>query len=158
MSPEQASGDREIDGRADIYSLACVLFEALAAEPPFTARAAHMIIAAKLSGIAPRSVRDLRRDVPSPARTPRRESARPRTPETGSRAPAAFGAALAAIDPVIGRDLSRCTSLRDAAHSTRRITRRLSQRLDIPESRVVIEPHHARSDRGAPRPSTCSLV
>jgi serine/threonine protein kinase len=88
MSPEQASGDREIDGRADIYSLACVLFEALAAEPPFTARAAHMIIAAKLSGIAPRSVRDLRTGRSQPARTPRRESARPRTPETGSRAPA----------------------------------------------------------------------
>jgi len=95
MSPEQASGDREIDGRADIYGLACVLFEALAAEPPFTARAAHMIIAAKLSGVAPRSVRDLRRDVPAPldaaiakalARDPRDRFATAR----------AFGAALAA--------------------------------------------------------------
>ena len=64
MSPEQASGDREIDGRADIYSLACVLFETLAGEPPFMSRAAHMIIAAKLAG-TPRAVRDLRADVPA---------------------------------------------------------------------------------------------
>jgi serine/threonine-protein kinase len=36
MSPEQAEGDREVDGRADQYSLACVLYELLAGQPPFT--------------------------------------------------------------------------------------------------------------------------
>jgi eukaryotic-like serine/threonine-protein kinase len=36
MSPEQAGGDREVDARADQYSLACVLYELLAGEPPFT--------------------------------------------------------------------------------------------------------------------------
>ena len=36
MSPEQAEGDREVDARADQYSLACVLYELLAGQPPFT--------------------------------------------------------------------------------------------------------------------------
>src|SRR4029077_4707016 len=35
MSPEQAAGDRELDGRCDEYALACVVYEMLAGEPPF---------------------------------------------------------------------------------------------------------------------------
>ena len=36
MSPEQAAGEGDIDGRSDIYSMACVVYEMIGGEPPFT--------------------------------------------------------------------------------------------------------------------------
>ena len=45
MSPEQAAADRELDGRSDQYSLACVLYELLAGQAPFTAKTAQALMA-----------------------------------------------------------------------------------------------------------------
>src|SRR5438093_1333855 len=63
MSPEQATGDRVIDGRTDIYSLGAVLYEMLAGEPPHMGTTAQAIIARVLTE-TPRSVRLSRPMVP----------------------------------------------------------------------------------------------
>src|SRR5579884_1515409 len=64
MSPEQATGDRAIDGRTDIYSLGAVTYEMLTGEPPHTAATAQGILA-KLMVEEPRPVTVLRHSVPA---------------------------------------------------------------------------------------------
>ena len=63
MSPEQTTGDSAVDGRSDVYSLGCVLYEMLAGEPPFTGPTAQVIIARVLKERPP-SVCMLRPEIP----------------------------------------------------------------------------------------------
>jgi TolB-like protein/tRNA A-37 threonylcarbamoyl transferase component Bud32/Flp pilus assembly protein TadD len=53
MSPEQAAGERALDARTDTYSLAAVLYEMLAGEPPFTGPTAQAVVAKRLSSEPP---------------------------------------------------------------------------------------------------------
>jgi serine/threonine-protein kinase len=53
MSPEQVAGDRDIDGRSDVYSLACVLYELLAGSPPFSASTAQAVMARHVADPVP---------------------------------------------------------------------------------------------------------
>lgn len=54
MSPEQATADPKLDGRSDQYSLACVAYEMLAGEPPYTGPTAQAIIAKRFSEPIPK--------------------------------------------------------------------------------------------------------
>src|SRR6266487_1482159 len=63
MSPEQATESEAVDGRSDLYSLACMLYEMLAGEPPYTGANARSVIAKQLTDPVP-SVRRLRDTIP----------------------------------------------------------------------------------------------
>ncbi len=53
MAPEQIEGEPNVDGRADVYAVASVLFEMLAGEPPFTGKTPHAVMKRRLSRPAP---------------------------------------------------------------------------------------------------------
>jgi eukaryotic-like serine/threonine-protein kinase len=65
MSPEQASGDRHMDGRSDLYALGCVLYEMLAGQTPYVAPTGAAMLHQHLAAPVP-DVRMLRPDVPEP--------------------------------------------------------------------------------------------
>ncbi|MEE8193692.1 MAG: serine/threonine-protein kinase, partial [Gemmatimonadales bacterium] len=65
MSPEQATGEGQVDGRSDIYSLGCMLYEMLAGEPPHMGPTVQAIIAKRITEPAPR-VTTVRETVPGP--------------------------------------------------------------------------------------------
>ena len=96
MSPEQAAGDPTLDARSDQYALACVVYEMLAGEPPFTGPNAQAIIARRLTQPAP-PLGAIREVPPAVTRTVSRalsKSPADRFPSMG-----AFAQALGAAEP-----------------------------------------------------------
>ncbi len=63
MSPEQALGERDVDGRSDIYSLGVVAYQMLTGEQPFSAVNTPAMLVKHVSEV-PRPIRDKRSDAP----------------------------------------------------------------------------------------------
>jgi serine/threonine-protein kinase len=65
MSPEQIAGETDLDGRSDLYSLACVLYEMLAGQPPFTGPTVERLFYQQLMETPPTITR-FRSPLPAP--------------------------------------------------------------------------------------------
>ncbi len=64
MSPEQAAGEKDLDGRSDLYSLACVLYEMLGGQPPFTGPTVESVVHQHIA-VEPPPITNLRPAVPA---------------------------------------------------------------------------------------------
>ena len=114
MSPEQASGDRQLDARSDIYSLGCVLYEMLAGETPHTGSSAQAVLARVLTE-PPKDVRKLRGTV-SAALEHALSKSLSRLPADRYETAAEFAAALArAADGTDANAVSGPTEIQPAA-------------------------------------------
>jgi serine/threonine-protein kinase len=94
MSPEQAAGEQMLDSRSDVYSLACVLYELLAGEPPYTGPSPRAIISKRFTEPVP-AVRRVRAAVP-PAVEAALKKALATVPADRFASAGAFAAALSA--------------------------------------------------------------
>ncbi len=63
MSPEQATGEREVTAKSDVYSLGAVVYEMLVGDPPHTGNTVQAIIA-KVVSVEPQPITDVRHTTP----------------------------------------------------------------------------------------------
>jgi len=130
MSPEQAVGERDIDGRTDIYSLGVIGYQMLTGRVPFTA-SNPMALLLKHVGERPRPIADLRSDAPKPFRDAI-ERALLKEPEER------WPTAASLRDALVGGE---------AAASVRYISPRPPSKIAAPavalvENGIVVEPAH----------------
>jgi tRNA A-37 threonylcarbamoyl transferase component Bud32/tetratricopeptide (TPR) repeat protein len=107
-SPEQAAAEPDVDGASDQYSLACVAFEMLAGEPPYTGPTAHAITSKRLTTPIP-SVRTARGTLPTTVDAALKR-ALATVPRDRFETVGAFAAALARQDRVAAPGSGRSTA------------------------------------------------
>ncbi len=117
MSPEQATADKHITNRSDVYSLGSVLYELLSGEPPHTGPSAQAIIMKIVSDPA-RPVRELRKGV-SPPVSAALAKALEKIPADRFDTAAAFAQALR--DPAFTWPVTSTTTGSARAQTSRRI-------------------------------------
>ncbi len=110
MSPEQAAGSRNLDGRSDLYALACVLYEMLAGQPPFTGPTVESIVHQHLA-VEPPEVTRLRPAVPA-AVAAALQRALAKTPADRFNPVALFGEALGSMAAAPTAPLAAATGRR----------------------------------------------
>jgi len=119
MSPEQAAGEAELDGRSDVYSLGCILYEMLAGTAPFTGPTAQAIMSKRFTEPVP-SVRTARSMVPE-AIEAALTKALARVPADRFATAAQFAQALAAHTGATPPGSTPATPLAQAASSAKSI-------------------------------------
>lgn len=121
MSPEQAAGESRLDGRSDVYSLACVVFEMFAGTPAFTGPHTLAVIARRFSGPAP----DLTTVCPFVPRHVSAAVAKALSVDPNDRYPKAsdFAAALMSTSPVVARSWRRGFAGRRIGKTVAKLTR-----------------------------------
>jgi serine/threonine protein kinase/Flp pilus assembly protein TadD len=101
MSPEQALGEPSVDGRSDIYSLGCVIYEMLSGAPPFTASTVQALLAKRVLGLPPHLT-----NVPTPVDEVVRKSLAAQPQDRFTTAVALADALLEAAQKAPSADLS----------------------------------------------------
>src|SRR2546429_4969263 len=111
MSPEQAAAELQLDGRSDVYSLGCVLYEMLAGHPPFLGTTAQEILARHALDPVP-PLRTIRPELPQAVEHAVRK-ALAKSPADRFPGPAAFSEALAQVlaPPSVTRRAARSIGL-----------------------------------------------
>ncbi|HET9708610.1 MAG TPA: serine/threonine-protein kinase, partial [Gemmatimonadales bacterium] len=127
MSPEQATADKEITGKSDIYSLGTVLYEMLTGSPPHVGSSAQQIVMKILTEDAP-PVATLRRSVP-PNVAAAVATALEKLPADRFESAQAFARALA--DPAYHRERLAAGAPPGSARPNRRLTLGLSAALAV---------------------------
>jgi len=98
MAPEQATGEKAVDGRADVYAVGAILYEMLAGQPPFSGSSARAVLTKSLTE-RPRAVTEVRAGI-APAMDTLVQKALAKAPEDRYASGADLVAAIDAARPM----------------------------------------------------------